>query len=336
MEATTTTSTTTPGVPQSLVLTPAGGQIEANWTAPTTTGGSPITGYSVQYKVGTNTTWLDWAHADTSTTATITGLANGTQYNVQVAAKNLIGTGTYTAAVDATPYTTLATPSRPTLTAGIDSLDADWPDVTDATGYIIQWSTGSAFAAGATTEHIIASVTSEYNIPSLAQTTTYYVRVKATTTAAGTSNSAWSSSAIETTISGTLGQVANVTVTQPSTSTLDVDWDDVTAATSYVVQWREYPNGSFGIARQLVATDSEGVVGQLKAGTEYSVRVPGAPGRRHWPVVRRGAGDHRGDGRRRQHHRGGRPRPHHSALGRGLRGLLLHPPMDHHRGDLGR
>ena len=181
VESTVSTGATVPEAPQSLTLTPTGGQIKATWTAPSVTGGSPITGYSVQYKVGTSNTWIAWTHSGTATTATITGLTNGTEYDVRVAAKNLIGTGTAYVSESATPNIRLDAPSNITTTPGTDNITVNWGDVTDATGYVIQWSltTGDYSASqGLTNQAIVAA--SNYRITGLAQATTYFIRIKAT------------------------------------------------------------------------------------------------------------------------------------------------------------
>ena len=59
------------------------------WTAPTTDGGSSITGYSLTASPGGKTLTV----AGTTRTATLTGLSNGTSYTVTATASNAIGTG---------------------------------------------------------------------------------------------------------------------------------------------------------------------------------------------------------------------------------------------------
>ncbi len=60
----------------------------ATWTEPGRNGGPDITGYNVEYRVSTATTWDDFTHTDTATTTTITGLTAGTSYQVRVQALN--------------------------------------------------------------------------------------------------------------------------------------------------------------------------------------------------------------------------------------------------------
>ena len=87
---------TTPGVPASLAATAGNGQVSLSWIAPASTGGSPVTDYSIQYSSDGGTNWSTFGHtASTSTSASVTGLSVGTSYVFRVAAVNSAGTGSY-------------------------------------------------------------------------------------------------------------------------------------------------------------------------------------------------------------------------------------------------
>ena len=103
-----------PGAPQNLRATTGNsGELTVSWDAPTSDGGSEITGYKVQWKASSGS----WdAPADvsettvTATTHTITGLTDGTGYDVQVRAVNAEGMGEASSqatatAVNPTPMT---------------------------------------------------------------------------------------------------------------------------------------------------------------------------------------------------------------------------------------
>lgn len=100
-----TASITVPGQPTGLAAAPGNGQAALTWTAPASNGGAAITDYVVQYRTtagpGAWTTFADGTSATTS--ATVTGLTNGTGYDFQVAPVNSAGTGAYSAAASATP-----------------------------------------------------------------------------------------------------------------------------------------------------------------------------------------------------------------------------------------
>ena len=71
------------------------GEISVSWTPPTPPTGSTVTGYSIQYRIGSSgdyTTATDPGRGSTSTT--ISGLQLGRTYQVRVGAKTEIGVGT--------------------------------------------------------------------------------------------------------------------------------------------------------------------------------------------------------------------------------------------------
>ena len=71
------------------------GAIRVSWTAPTVPRGElPVTGYSIQYKVGTIASNITTLMVQTSP-AVVTGLLPGTEYRVFVASVNALGTGEY-------------------------------------------------------------------------------------------------------------------------------------------------------------------------------------------------------------------------------------------------
>jgi alpha-tubulin suppressor-like RCC1 family protein len=98
--ATTTTVTTTtsaPGAPAIGTALAGDGHAVVSWTAPASTGGSPITAYVVTPYIGT-IAQTPVPFASDATTQTVTGLTNGTSYTFRVTASNAIGTGTASAA----------------------------------------------------------------------------------------------------------------------------------------------------------------------------------------------------------------------------------------------
>lgn len=90
---------TTPAAPTSLACFAGDQQVTLTWTPPFWNGGAVISGYVVQYSRLTNgsaTSWQTWSGpACDGITATITGLANGTNYAFRVAAVNVSGAGAY-------------------------------------------------------------------------------------------------------------------------------------------------------------------------------------------------------------------------------------------------
>ena len=107
-EATVAVAATVPSAPQSLTVT-SGSQtreLDVSWHAPSSNGGSDITGYKVQWKESTDR-WDTAAEVseatETGTTHTITGLTGGVEYAVRVIASNDVGDGPASTEVKGTP-----------------------------------------------------------------------------------------------------------------------------------------------------------------------------------------------------------------------------------------
>ena len=152
-----------PAVPASLTVTPGDAKMTLSWEVPAN-GGEAITHYAikiadtrealgsfvgVQVAVGDLTGDVTSVGANVSYIVTVTGvnsgtaLVNGTTYFFQIAAVNSIGTGNYTATIDAT--TTM--PDAPNLTAAVVSdtqIDLTWDAPSDGgsaiTGYDLEYS----------------------------------------------------------------------------------------------------------------------------------------------------------------------------------------------------
>ena len=75
-----------PQPPANFTATPGNAQATISWTAPTNTGGSPITGYTATASVGGQS-----CTTTTATSCTISGLTNGTTYFVSATATNAVG-----------------------------------------------------------------------------------------------------------------------------------------------------------------------------------------------------------------------------------------------------
>lgn len=87
-----------PGAPSNLVVEGADSALRLSWSKTKDT-----SYYQVFYRVKGESTYLPSGGNITATSAVITGLTNGTQYEVAVKAGNLHGTGPYSAAATGTP-----------------------------------------------------------------------------------------------------------------------------------------------------------------------------------------------------------------------------------------
>ena len=99
-----------PGAPEHLnVSLQDTGGLDVSWEAPTSDGGSAVTGYRVQWKetAGSWDTSADVSEATVAgTTHTITGLTDGVEYTVRVIASNDVGDGPSSGEATGTPRET--------------------------------------------------------------------------------------------------------------------------------------------------------------------------------------------------------------------------------------
>lgn len=103
----------TPSAPTALGATPGDQQIELSWAAPLDNGGNAITGYVVAPFEGT-VALAEVALPASTTSTTISGLANGTTYELRVRATNARGDGP-DASTTGRPATIPSAPSGITL-----------------------------------------------------------------------------------------------------------------------------------------------------------------------------------------------------------------------------
>ncbi len=171
--------------------------LKLNWTAPAHDGGAEITSYDVRaIETSADETveanWSVSAGAWTSTSGelehTLTGLSNGTQYDLQVRAVNDVGAGDWSATSTGTPRTLPGIPTVGTVSAGRRSLTVAWSAPADSGGSAItaydlrQIRSDAGDKSDAHwTEHLGAwsSGSLEYTVTALADGVQYDVQVRA-------------------------------------------------------------------------------------------------------------------------------------------------------------
>ena len=163
---------TVPGVVGSLSATPGDREVVLTWTAPADDGGSSITGYEYQYSPGGS----GWT-AVSDVTATVSGLANGTQYTFEVRAVNGVGEGTASSA-SATPATVPDAVGSLSATAGDREVVLSWTAPADDGGSPITHYQYLRSGGSWTTVSGGASARSK-TVPSLTNGTTYTLYVRA-------------------------------------------------------------------------------------------------------------------------------------------------------------
>jgi hypothetical protein len=113
---------TAPGAPTGVSTTGGNGQAVVSWSAPTSNGGAAIRRYTVTAIPGGRT-----ATTTGATTATVSGLSNGTAYRFTVTATNNVGTSaTSVASAPATPKGPPEAPTGVSATRGNQSATVSW------------------------------------------------------------------------------------------------------------------------------------------------------------------------------------------------------------------
>jgi hypothetical protein len=81
----------------------ASGTIATSWSPPAPVSGSgPVTGYVLQYRTSSSSSWTTVTLSASTTARTVTRLRAGTGYVFRVAAKNAAGTGAFSPEVGVT------------------------------------------------------------------------------------------------------------------------------------------------------------------------------------------------------------------------------------------
>ena len=109
-----TYATGVPGAPTAVSGTAGDSSANVTWTAPSA-GADPVSDYIVQYSSNGGTSWTTVDTGSTSTSATVSGLSDGTGYIFQVQAVNAIGSGPFSAS--SPTITPSGPPGPPTITA---------------------------------------------------------------------------------------------------------------------------------------------------------------------------------------------------------------------------
>ena len=109
-----------PSSPSNVTASPATASAQVSWTAPTNDGGSPITGFTITPYVGSSAQTPIQVQSASATSATLSGLTNGTSYTFRVTANNSVGASQPSApSVAVTPEDTIFDFSTPlTLDSG--------------------------------------------------------------------------------------------------------------------------------------------------------------------------------------------------------------------------
>ena len=233
-------------------------KLKVSWTAASGT----VSGYKVQWKSGNqayDATRQASVTGGSSTTHTITGLTNSTEYTIRIAATNTTGDGAWSNEASGTPAA---------VTLAASGVSASGATLTIANHIDAWWYKGNQ--SGATCTSVAANIATA-TLSNLDAGTSYTYK-------------AYSNNTCSTLLATTAafltkpGKTRGVTVTVLDTK-LKVDWTAVTSATGYKVQWKSGAEEYDADNRQ--ATVSGGTahrITSLNNSTTYTIRVAAVNG----------------------------------------------------------
>ena len=279
VSATPVAASNLPGAPTGLMATAGSSQVSLSWTGPASDGGPLVTGYHVYQGITPGGESFNApVTTATGTSATVTGLTNGTTYYFVVRAVNATGEGPSSNEVSATPVAASNLPGAPTglmATAGSSQVSLSWTGPASdggplVTGYhVYQGITpgGESFNAPVTT----ATGTSA-TVTGLTNGTTYYFVVRAVN-ATGEGPSSNEVSATPVAASNLPGAPTGLMATAGS-SQVSLSWtgpasDGGPLVTGYHIYQGITPGGESFNAPVTTATGTSATVTGLTNGTTY-------------------------------------------------------------------
>jgi hypothetical protein len=261
------TPATVPGTPSSVSVTGGNSSALVSFTAPSDTGGSPVTGY--EYSTDGGDSWHPLTTSGTApVTGTITGLVNGALYSIEVRAFNSVGVGIGSIAA---PTTASTTPSPPTAVVAIATAGratvSFTPSAADG-GLTITSYTATSSPGGIT----VSCAASPCVVTGLTNGAAYTFTVHATNADGNSAESSPSGSVTPISVAGAPGNVTTTATDTALTVSFTVPDNGGSTITGYQVST---DNGATWVA--LVTTGSGSVLGGtvtgLRAGTSYQVLV---------------------------------------------------------------
>jgi large repetitive protein len=244
------TPATTPSAPSVPSVTAGNGQASLAWFAPTSDGGSELSDYVIQYSSNSGSSWTTFNDGESLTTsATVTGLTNGTSYVFRVAAKNVVGTGLYSSAsLSTTPISAPTAPLSVAGTPGNASIAMTWAVPSSnggapITDYVVQYFS-LAGSTWATFNDGVSTATSA-TVTGLINGTAYMVRVAAVNSVG---QGAWSALIPQITPATTPGTPTALTAT-PLALSVSLSWTAPASnganISDYVIQYSSNSGGSW-------------------------------------------------------------------------------------------
>ena len=272
------TPSTTPSDPTN-VQASGNAELTVTWDAPDD-GGSAITGYTVQWKSGTQSYDTTRQATVTTTTHTIPSLTNDTTYTLRVKATNAFGDSDWTE----TTGTPVSGPGVASVTVDQATITQTLADVTVTMAnpqnelqvvFLRYRVAGGSWPAAANQSTPTSGTAVTFTLSGLTGNTDYEVEASLDSTfASGVKTASFTTSPTKP------GKTRSVDVTTSGNGTLFITWqapdsDGGSAITGYKVQWKSGSQSFGDPSREHTTEDTfpDYLITGLTNGTEYTVRV---------------------------------------------------------------
>ncbi|HEX3948006.1 MAG TPA: fibronectin type III domain-containing protein, partial [Acidimicrobiales bacterium] len=271
--------TTPPDPPTGLTASRGDQQTTLSWTAPATDGGTPITTYEVFVGTtsGTESTTPVTTVPGTATTATVTGLSNGTTYYFTVKAVSTLGTSAASGEASATPATLPGPPRTVSATGDNRSATLHWSSpATDGGTAVTEYEIFQGTTPGAEGSTPVATVpgpATGYSVTTLTNGTTYYFTVIAVNDVGPSTPS----TEVTATPAGTASSPPAHLQARSGTGRVQLSWQPPATTGGYPITYDVYqgttPGGESPAPVQAAVVGMSAVVTTLTNGTTYYFTV---------------------------------------------------------------
>jgi fibronectin type 3 domain-containing protein len=271
------TAPTAPAAPSAPSVVVGNGQATVSWAAPAN-GGSSITSYSVDYSANGGTSWTNFASNIATTSATVTGLTNGTNYVFRVSATNSVGTSSSsTSSTSVTPNPVPNQPTGLTVTGnGSNAVTLTWTapsgNGSAVSDYIIDrstngWATYSTYVDG-------VSTATTFNTTGLTPGVSYSFRVSAVN---GIGTSSPSTTSVEFVSASVPSAIASAPTLVASPGVVTLTWtppsNGGSALTTAEVQYSTNGGSTWTNYTSSIDTSGTAALTGLTGGQAYVFRV---------------------------------------------------------------